>query len=49
MVKIYDFKENNYQQLTFYPLTFMPTPFQFHETKITKWKKQTLDLELGST
>jgi hypothetical protein len=24
----------------------MLTPFQFHETKITKWKKQTLDLEL---
>ena len=43
MVKIYDFKENNYHQLLFYPLPFMPTPFQFHETRITK---KILDLEI---
>jgi hypothetical protein len=48
MVKIYDFNENNYHQLLFYPLPFMPTPFQFHKKNNYKIKKkvETLDLEI---
>jgi hypothetical protein len=46
MVKIYDFKENNYHQLLFYPLPFMPIPFQFHKNQLQNKKVETLDLEI---
>jgi hypothetical protein len=46
MVIIYDFKENNYQQLLFYQLLYMPTTFHNFMKQNLQNKKKTLDLEL---
>jgi hypothetical protein len=41
MVKIYDFEENNYQQLLFYQLLYMPTPFHnFMKQKLQNEKNK---------